>query len=175
MPYPRTQQANLPAYLHTIPLMLSVKQESCEYQLFSKSFDPTRSRIKLRSANHQVNALTTKEFQPWCGCMFLLLYVGLCTFAKGLSKKESTVRGERLFSVNIFRTRGKGSLDADVRTIWCKNIGFFQNLWCVRSNKGELGQSGHFWTREMVGSIFSRFCADVLYGRPLMILILPID
>jgi len=32
---------NLVAYLHTIPLMLTVKQRSCEYQLF-KSFGLTR-------------------------------------------------------------------------------------------------------------------------------------
>jgi len=31
----RTQQANLPAYLHTIPFLLNVKQGSCEYQLLN--------------------------------------------------------------------------------------------------------------------------------------------
>jgi len=29
----KEQKVNLPAYLHTIPLLLNVKQESCEYQL----------------------------------------------------------------------------------------------------------------------------------------------
>jgi len=38
--YPRIQQANLPAYLHTILLMLNVKQGSCESYL--KSFGLTR-------------------------------------------------------------------------------------------------------------------------------------
>jgi len=38
--YPRTQQGKLPAYFHTIPLMLNVKQGSCEYQLL-KSFGLT--------------------------------------------------------------------------------------------------------------------------------------
>jgi len=40
-PYPRTQQASFRLVLHTIPSMLKVKQESCEYQLF-KSFGPTQ-------------------------------------------------------------------------------------------------------------------------------------
>jgi len=40
MPYPRTHQAIVPAYLHIISLMLNVKQESCEYQLL-KSFSLT--------------------------------------------------------------------------------------------------------------------------------------
>jgi len=31
---PSTQQANLTAVLHNIPLMLNSKQGSCEYQLF---------------------------------------------------------------------------------------------------------------------------------------------
>jgi len=39
--YPKTKQANLPAYLHTITLMLNVKQRSCKYQLF-KFYGPTR-------------------------------------------------------------------------------------------------------------------------------------
>jgi len=32
VPCLRTQQANLPAYLHTIPLMLNAKQGSCKSQ-----------------------------------------------------------------------------------------------------------------------------------------------
>jgi len=42
--------------------------------------------------------------------------------------------------------------DADVCSFCCKKLRAFQNLWCVRTNK-EIK--------------FSRFCADVFYGRSL--------
>jgi len=58
VPCPRTQQTNLLAYLHTIPLMLNVKQGSGEYQLL-KYFGPTQpenrtqvNRIRGERSNH---------------------------------------------------------------------------------------------------------------------------
>jgi len=50
---------------------------------------------------------------------------------------------------------GKGySSDADVRTIWCKNFGIFEIYGVSTRTRGE-------------GVNFSRFCADVFYGRPI--------
>jgi len=55
---PKDTSSKLPAYLHTIPLMLNVKQGSCKYQLF-KSFGLTRSgkrtqvyRLRGRRSNN---------------------------------------------------------------------------------------------------------------------------
>jgi len=46
--------------------------------------------------------------------------------------------GGGLSSADIFRTRWeRGSSDADVHTFWCKNLRIFQNLLCVRMDKGE--------------------------------------
>jgi len=39
----------------------------------------------------------------------------------------------------------------------------FWNLWCVRADKRGLSQ----FIMRTGGGQFSRFCADVLYGRPL--------
>jgi len=50
-----------------------------------------------------------------------------------------------------------GSSDVDVRTFWCRNIEYFWILWCVRTDRGE-----------GVTVNFSRFCADLLYGWPLI-------
>jgi len=49
----------------------------------------------------------------------------------------------------------------------------FPNLWCVRMVKGVctdgggLSQCVHF-ADKAVGEHFSRFCADIFYGRPLV-------
>jgi len=47
----------------------------------------------------------------------------------------------------------------------------FRNLWCVHTDKGEEGVKPMriFFGQEGGGSIFSRFCADVFYGRSLSI------
>jgi len=57
----------------------------------------------------------------------------------------------------------EGSVDADVRTFWCKNIGFFE-IYDVSAQTRGLSR-GHFADR---GINFSRYCADALYGRPLI-------
>jgi len=53
VPCPRTQEANLPAYLssHYTVLKLNVKQGSWEYQLF-KTFVPTRRGMESRSTDY---------------------------------------------------------------------------------------------------------------------------
>jgi len=79
-----------------------------------------------------------------------------------------------LSSANILRTKGEGgSSDVDVRKFWCKNYRIFRNLSCVRTNKGEegLSQFGHFTDMGEGEVNFSRFWADVVYGRPLMLLV----
>jgi len=48
-----------------------------------------------------------------------------------------------------------------------KNIGFFEIYGLSARTRG-LSQYGHFSDKWEGVSIFSRFCADVLYGRPLI-------
>jgi len=71
---------------------------------------------------------------------------------------------------NVRSPGGGGSSDADVRTFWYKNLRIFRNLWCVRTDKGggRLSKCGHF-ANKGEGVNFSRFCADVIYGRPLSV------
>jgi len=55
--------------------------------------------------------------------------------AKSLQKCTSVKN-----DANDFTDKGrKGSSDADFRTIWCKKLRTFRNLWCVRSDKGGRG------------------------------------
>ena len=44
--FPTAQQVNLPT-CSTVPLMLNVKQVSCEYQFSSHWFDPTRNGTRV--------------------------------------------------------------------------------------------------------------------------------
>jgi len=63
------------------------------------------------------------------------------------------------------QTRG-GSSDADVLTFWLKNIRFFEIYGAsARTKERGLSQCGHFSDK---GVNFSRFCANVFYGRPRM-------
>jgi len=49
-----------------------------------------------------------------------------------------------------------------------KYLRIFRNLWCVRTDKGRgFSKCGHFEDKGK-GINFSRFCADVFYGRPLI-------
>jgi len=52
---------------------------------------------------------------------------------------------------------------ADVRTFWCKNIGFFE-IYGVSARTREVKPVQTFCGQREVN--FSRFCADVLYGGP---------
>jgi len=63
-----------------------------------------------------------------------------------------------LSSADILQTRDDSS-DGDVCTFWCKIILIFQNLWCVRKNKG-----GSASVNKEIN--FSCFCMDVFYGQP---------
>ena len=80
--------------LHTVPLMLSVKQGSCEYQFYSHWFDPTRNDTRVYSSRdrrsiplgrlscylighlfcttrpYYVNALSEKEHDSFTGKRF---------------------------------------------------------------------------------------------------------
>ena len=49
MPFPTAQQVNLPANPPYCPLMLRVKQASCEYQFQSHWFKPTRNQTRVYS------------------------------------------------------------------------------------------------------------------------------
>ena len=43
--------------LHTVPLMLSVKQGSCKYQFYSHWFDPTRNQARVYSSRDRRSIL----------------------------------------------------------------------------------------------------------------------
>jgi len=67
-----------------------------------------------------------------------------------------------------------GSSDADVTSalFGAKKLRIFRNLWCVRTDKegrGGWASADILWTKGE-GVNFSRFCADVFYGRPLDVL-----
>jgi len=56
---------------------------------------------------------------------FRFIYV--CTF--GIVRKRHPQSGRGLSIADVFQTRGRGSSDADVRTVWCKKLQIFRN-WC---------------------------------------------
>ena len=51
------KQLNLRAYLHTVPLMLSVKQRSCRYQFYGHWFDAARNRTQVYPTAPEADAL----------------------------------------------------------------------------------------------------------------------
>jgi len=81
--------------------------------------------------------------------------------------KNVRSQGEGVVQYGHSADKGVSS-GADVRTFWHKKLRIFRNLWCVRMDKagGRLSQCRHFSVKREGGQ-FSRFCADVLYGRPL--------
>jgi len=74
--------------------------------------------------------------------------------------------------VQTFFGKRVSSSDVDVRTFLCKKHRIFLNLQCLGTDKekGELSQCGHFADKGG-GVNFSRFCADIVYGRPLIFLV----
>jgi len=73
--------------------------------------------------------------------------------------------------VRTFYRQGEGgSLDAVIRSFWCKKYGFFENnsVFALRTDKVgvRMSQCGHFADKR-VWVNFSQFCADIFYGRPL--------
>ena len=57
--------------LHIAPLMLSIKQESCEYQFYSHWFDPTRNQTQVYSSR---NIRSTPLCHWNCVAAFLMLF-----------------------------------------------------------------------------------------------------
>jgi len=75
-----------------------------------------------------------------------------------------------LSSADILRTKGdESSSVADISDFWCKKLWIFWNLWCVRTDKrgGGWAKADIFRTEGVDN--FSRFCADVLYERLLIV------
>jgi len=73
----------------------------------------------------------------------------------------------------FFGQSGGGSSEADVRTFWWKKLQIFLNLWYFRTDKGKGGRRGALrqcgrFSDKGGGNQFSRFCADIFYGRPLI-------
>jgi len=68
---------------------------------------------------------------------------------------SSTYKGP---SINDVRSQegGRVSSDADIRTFWCKNFGFFEIFMVCPHEQGELSHYGYFSDKEE-GSIFRDF------------------
>jgi len=66
----------------------------------------------------------------------------------------------------------RGSSDADVRTFWRKKLRIFQNLWCVRTDKGGRGIETvrTFFGQEERGSIFRDFLRTSFMDGHLVVL-----
>ena len=57
--FPKSTTSKVAGLLHTIPLMLNVKQESCEYLFLSHWFDRTRNQTP-ESTNPEADALSIR-------------------------------------------------------------------------------------------------------------------
>jgi len=89
-------------------------------------------------------------------CMFL-----------GAVHKRRPKSGGRLSNADIFRTRGVLPIRASA-LFGAKNTEFFEIYGVSAWTRGRgLNQCGHF-SDKGEGVNFSRFCADVFYGRPLI-------
>jgi len=71
-------------------------------------------------------------------------------------------------SQGVCPVRTWGVLQMRTSILWRKKLRIFRNLWCVRTKRGGWASADILRTR---GVKFSRFCTDVFYGRPLIILI----
>jgi len=117
-------------------------------------------RFALENKKKENNSITSKT------------NISIITYTSLLNKGLSSVHKRRPQSEGVvqcrqFADKGKSSSDADVCTFWCKKLWIFQNLWWVRTEKEGVGwamQCGHF-SDKRGGINFSRFCADVFYGR----------
>jgi len=85
---------------------------------------------------------------------------------RGCPYKICPQSGGGLSSADILRTK-RGSSDAERPQFLLQKFRIFRNLWCVRTTRGEgeLRQCGRFSDKEEEEVNFSRFCADVFYGR----------
>jgi len=76
-------------------------------------------------------------------------------------KDVSSQLGGSLCSADILRTRGKGSsLDADVRTFWCKNLEYFEIYGVSARTRGVSAE------KEEGGSIFRDFVRTSFMDGP---------
>jgi len=83
--------------------------------------------------------------------------------------KRRPLSGGGLSSADIFWTREeKSSSDSDVRTFWRKKLPDFSKVMVCPHEQEGLSQCGHFSDKGGAGVSFSRFCADVFYGRSFM-------
>jgi len=75
----------------------------------------------------------------------------------------------KIRAVSESKSQGLGRSIKDVRTFRCKNIGFFEiyGVFARTWGRGGLSQYGHLANKREGEINFSRFCADVFYGRPL--------
>jgi len=95
----------------------------------------------------------------------------IVVFLKGLPIKD--VRSQGGFVQCGQFAYKEDSSDADVRTFWCKKLRIFQNLWCVRTDSArKVEQLRTFCGQRGRRVKFSRFRADIFYGRPLTGLLL---
>jgi len=81
-------------------------------------------------------------------------------------KRRPQSGGGSLSSSDIFGQGGRDSSNAGFRTFQFKKLSFL---------KFPHGQGGRAIADKVKGSVFSRFCTDVLYGRPLMVIMLKLN
>jgi len=85
----------------------------------------------------------------------------LSWFSMGLSIRHPQ---SGFSSADTLRTRVV-LYDANIRTFWCKNFGFFKiyDVSAVRTDKGGEDEPVRTFFGQGGGSKFSRFCVDVFY------------
>jgi len=98
--------------------------------------------------------------------MFLTITFQCRNVARGRPYKTSEVRGGEVYPVGTFCGQGGGRL-LQMRTseLFCaKNLGFFEIYGVSARTRADWASAEILQTRVRVVN-FSRFCADVFYGR----------
>jgi len=83
---------------------------------------------------------------------------------RGCPSNTAALRSQGL-GVPMQHFTDKGGLsDADARTIWCKALQTFRNLWCIRMDRGEGVEPVHAFCGQGArrGSVFRDLCGRVL-------------
>jgi len=95
------------------------------------------------------------------------VYFSLLSFVFILGAVQKDVHTRRRRGVSVLTFCGQDGKGGSWHFLVQKTSDF-SNLWCVRTDKrGERGEASADILRSEGEGNFSRFCANVLYGRPL--------
>jgi len=103
--------------------------------------------------------LPTATVEPW-----LFYFFNCCNVTVSLGAVHKKLRSQRGRGGCSLRTSGASS-DTDSALFGFDKLRIFRNFWCVRTVKGCCASADILRTRRE-GVNLSKFCADVLYGRP---------